>query len=112
MAQQARPKVAGNTDAFRTQPAACSTVVSRKPLGSFSSIPIRCAPISNAWLLLFCSCFSVPLQAAAAPDVRVGDEDGEDEQQHFDQPEEPQGVEADGPGIEEDDLDVEDDEEH
>src|SRR6476661_11072909 len=115
MAQQARPKVAGNTDAFRTQPAACSTVVSRKPLGSFSSIPMRYTPVSrtrpvphtrpvlHAWHLPFCSCFSVPLQAAAAPDVRVGDEDREDEQQHFDEPEEPQGVEADSPGIEEDD---------
>src|SRR2546421_981395 len=60
----------------------------------------------------FAPVFSVPLQAAAAPDVGVGDEDGEDEQQHFDEPEEPQGVEADGPGVEEDDLDVEDDEEH
>ena len=55
---------------------------------------------------------SVPLQAAAAPDVGVGDEHGDDEQHHLDQPEEPQRVEGDGPRVEEDDLDVEDDEQH
>src|SRR4051812_33267714 len=99
MAQHARPKVAGKTDDLRTQPAACSTVVSRKPLGSFSSSPMAKGP-------------SVPFQAAAPPYVRVRDEDGEHEEQHLHEPENPQGVEGDGPGVEEDDLDVEDDEEH
>src|SRR3954471_6799483 len=99
MAQHARPKVAGKTDDLRTQPAACSTVVSRKPLGSFSSSPMAKGP-------------SVPFQAAAPPYVRVRDEDGEHEEQHLHEPENTQGVEGDGPGVEEDDLDVEDDEEH
>src|SRR5690606_20227927 len=98
MAQHARPNVAGKTDDLRTQPAACSTVVSRKPLGSFSS-----SPMANP---------SVPFQAAAPPYVRVRDEDGEHEEQHLHEPEDPQGVEADGPRVQEDDLDIEDDEEH
>ena len=51
-------------------------------------------------------------QAAAAPDVGVGDEDGGDEDDHLDQPEELHRVELHGPRVEEDDLDVEDDEEH
>src|SRR3954469_5474068 len=99
MAQQASPNVAGKTDALRTQPAACSTAVSRKALGSFSSSPMLKGP-------------SVPFQAAAPPYVRVRDEDGEHEEQHLHEPENTQGVEGDGPGVEEDDLDVEDDEEH
>ena len=37
MAQQASPKNAGHTDRARAYPAAFSTVVSRNPLGSFSS---------------------------------------------------------------------------
>jgi hypothetical protein len=40
MAQQARPNVAGQTELLRAYPATFSTVVSRIPLGSFSSIPI------------------------------------------------------------------------
>src|SRR3712207_9434791 len=57
-----------------------STEVSMKPLGSFSSIPIRPPP-------------SVPLQAAAAPHVRVGDEHGGDEQDHLHQREHAERVE-------------------
>src|ERR1043165_6059173 len=106
MAQQARPNVAGYMDDLRTQPAACSTVVSRNPLGSFSSSPI------GLWLLVSPIRGSVPFQAAAPPYVRVRDEDGEHEEQHLYEPEHPQGVEGDGPGVEKDDLDVEDDEEH
>src|ERR1700754_4466005 len=87
MAQQARPKVAGNTDALRTQPAACSTVVSRKPLGSFSSIPIFVCPCLKcpAWRPLS-PVHSVPFQAPAAPYIGIGDKSGEDEEQHFDEP--------------------------
>src|SRR4051812_5922695 len=102
MAQQARPKVAGHNEALRTQPAAASTVVSRKPLGSCSSRPMA--------RLSFLA--SVPLEAAAPPDIGERDEHGGDEQDHLDEPEQAQLVEENGPGIEEDDLDVEDDEEH
>src|SRR5690349_22326144 len=55
---------------------------------------------------------SIPLEAAASPYVCVGDEDGGDEDDHLDQPEELQGVELQRPRVQEDDLDVEDDEEH
>src|SRR3954468_5536503 len=95
MAQQARPKVAGHSEDFRVQLTSFSTVVSRTPLGSFSSSPM-----------------SVPFQSAAAPYVGVGDEHGGDEDDHLDQPEDPEPVVGDRPGVEEDDLDVEDDEEH
>src|SRR3954463_13685668 len=95
MAQQARPKVAGHSEDLRDQLTTPSTVDSKMPLGSFSSRPM-----------------SVPLQSAAAPDVGVGDEHGCDEQDHLDEPEQPQLGERDGPRVEEDDLDVEDDEEH
>ena len=40
IAQQASPNVAGQTEFLRASPTACSTVVSRKPLGSFSSMPM------------------------------------------------------------------------
>ena len=43
IAQQASPKVAGNSDAFRVQLTSFSTLVSRMPLGSFSSRPIACS---------------------------------------------------------------------
>src|SRR5687767_9670913 len=90
IAQQARPNVTGHSELLRIQPARPSTVPSRKPLGSFSSRPI-----------------SVPLQAAAPPDVGVRDEDREDEQRHLDQTEQPERLEAHRPGVQEDDLDVE-----
>src|SRR5919107_4848713 len=99
MAQQARPNVAGHSDDLRVQFTSFSTVVSRTPLGSFSSSPIRCPLL-------------VPLESATAPHVGVGDEDRGDEDDHLDQPEHAQRVVGDGPRVEEDDLDVEDDEEH
>src|SRR4249919_2029544 len=95
IAQQARPNVAGQTELLRAYPATFSTVVSRMPLGSFSSRPI-----------------SVPLQTAAPPDVGVRDKHRDDEQHHLDQPEQPEPVEGYGPRVKEDDLDVEHDEEH
>src|SRR6476661_1461905 len=86
MAQQARPKVAGQSDDFRVQLTSFSTVVSRTPLGSFSSRPM-----------------SVPFQSATAPYVGVGDEHGGDEDDHLDQPEDPEAVVGDRPRVEEDD---------
>src|SRR3712207_4500954 len=99
MAQQARPKVAGHSDDLRVQLTSFSTLVSSTPLGSFSSSPMS-APLS------------VPVEPAAAPHVRVGDEHGGDEHDHLDQPEDAQRLVVHGPRVEEDDLDVEDDEEH
>ena len=40
MAQQARPKVAGHSEDLRVQLTSFSTLASRMPSGSFSSIPM------------------------------------------------------------------------
>src|SRR3954463_15533189 len=100
MAQQASPNVAGHSEDFRVQLTSFSTVVNRTPPGIFSSRPIVPAPLS------------VPVQPAATPHVRVGDEDRGDEDDHLDQPEDAQRLVVHGPRVEEYDLDVEDDEEH
>src|SRR5579884_4056309 len=71
-AQQAKPNCAGHSELFRDQLTSCSTLVSRKPLGSCSSRPITC--------LRPCSRQSVPVQTAPAPDVHVRERDGGDEQ--------------------------------
>src|ERR1017187_5826224 len=99
MAQQARPNVAGQTELLRMYPASCSTVVSRKPAGSFSSIPIAASP-------------SVPLKPATTPHIGVRDEHREDEQHHLYQCEQPQSVEGHRERVKEDALDIENDEEH
>src|SRR5437764_124906 len=96
IAQQARPNCAGHTEFFRAMLSSFATVVSRIPSGSFSSSPMR----------------SVPLESAATPDIGVDDEHREDEQDHLDQTEHAELVERDRPRVEEDDLDVEDDEQH
>src|ERR1700744_1474666 len=96
IAQQESPNVGGQTERARAQPASFSTEVSRTPLGSFSSIPI----------------VLIPFQAAAAPDVGVRDEHSDDEGDHLDQPEHTELTERHRPGVEKDDLDVEDDEQH
>src|SRR5512145_380756 len=105
MAQQARPNVAGQTELLRMYPATCSTVVSTKPAGSFSSIPIICPCV-------LVPARSVPLEPAAAPDIGVGDEHGDDEEHHLDQCEQAELVEGHRERVEEDALNVEDDEEH
>src|SRR5690242_10573777 len=95
IAQHARPKVAGQKDALRMYPTSPSTVVSITPAGSFSSSPM-----------------SVPIQSAATPDVGIGDEDGDHEQEHLDQSEPAERIKRHGERVEKDDLDVEDDEQH
>src|SRR5450755_4926162 len=96
IAQQARPKVAGHTELRRAHPATFSTEVSIRPVGSSSSIPI--------WL--------IPLQTAAPPDIGVRDQHRDDERDHLDEAEGPELLERDRPRIEEDDLDVEQNEQH
>src|SRR5665648_579138 len=98
IAQQARPKVTGHTDALRTVPANFYTVVSRKP-DVASSMPMALLP-------------SVPLEPAAAPLVHERHGDQRDEGHHGDDAEHPEHLEGDRPGVHEDDLDVEDDEAH
>src|SRR5437899_544256 len=99
MAQHARPKVAGQKLALRVQLTSFSTVVSRIPEGSFSSMPMWSQP-------------SIPVESAAPPHIGVRDEHGADEQHHLDEPEQAQRVERHRPRVEEDDLNVEDDEQH
>src|SRR4051795_13101566 len=95
IAQQASPNCAGHSEFLRAMLSILATVVSRMPSGSFSSRPM-----------------SVPVEPAATPHIGVDDEHREDEHDHLDQPEHPELVERDRPGVEEDDLDVEDDEQH
>src|SRR5579859_540905 len=80
IAQHARPNVAGHNDDLRVQLTSFSTLASSTPSGSFSSRPMA----------------SVPVQSAAAPDIRVGDEHGHDEQDDFDEPEQPEPLGRDG----------------
>src|SRR5664279_1378741 len=75
-----------------------STVVSRTPDGSLSSIPIQLT--------------SFPCQSATADHVDVGDDHRHHEQQHLDEREHPELVERHSPRVEEHDLDVEHDEQH
>src|SRR5688572_29722500 len=96
MAQQARPNDAGHSEDLRDQLTIFSTLVRTTPFGIVSSRPMDL----------------VPFQSAASPDVAVRDEHREDEQHHLDEAEDPELVEGDRPGVEEDHLDVEDDEEH
>src|SRR5438045_9707097 len=93
IAQQASPNCAGHREFFRAMLSIFATLVSSTPLGSFSSRPM-----------------SVPVEAAATPHVGVDDEDGEDEQQHLDQAEQPELVESNRPRVQDDDLVVGDDE--
>src|SRR4051812_25451274 len=96
IAQHASPNCAGHSEFLRAMLSILATVVSRMPSGSFSSSPMS----------------SVPLESAAPPHVGVDDEDGEDEHDHLDEAEHAELVEGHRPRVEEDDLDVEDDEEH
>src|SRR6202453_4012441 len=96
IAQHASPNVAGHTERARAHPASFSTELSSTPLGSFSSMPISL----------------IPVQAAAPPHIGVRDQHGEYERDHLSEAERPQLVEGDGPRVQEDDLDVEDDEQH
>src|SRR5918996_1465027 len=95
IAQQARPNVAGQKLDLRDQLTSFSTVVSRMPVGTFSSIPM-----------------SIPVQPAAPPHIDVRDEHGADEQHHLDEAEQAQRVERHRPRVQENDLYVEDDEQH
>jgi hypothetical protein len=53
-----------------------------------------------------------PFQSALLPHVHERDEDQPDEHDHFDQPEQSERAKRDGPRVEEDRFDVEDDEQH
>src|SRR5579863_9668760 len=126
MAQQARPNVAGQTLLRRAH----LTMSSRRPVRKLcwrSSMPIsgrlvgsRPAaadavdgrlrrPARHARLQ---RPRRAPRQRAVGDEVHERDEDDSGEDDHLDEPERLDLVEHDGPRIEEDDLDVEDDEDH
>src|SRR5690349_19947884 len=56
--------------------------------------------------------YSVPFQRSLLPGIPKADQENGDEHHHLDQSDEPQPPEIHGPGKEEDEFDVEDDEEH
>src|SRR5699024_4706490 len=115
MAQQASPNVAGHSDPLRAYPATVSTVDSRMPLGSCSSRPIsRHLPAASGAPPRPASPRpgSRPTQPPAPPLVGVGHRHVDDEQPHRRQPEVTERIEVHRPRVEEDDLDVEDDEQH
>src|SRR5688500_20289181 len=86
MAQQARPKVAGQSEDLRVQLTSFSTLTSRMPFGSFSSRPMTS---------------SVPVEAAATPHVDVREADRGDEQDDLHQPEQAELVGRYGERVEE-----------
>src|SRR3989304_3693006 len=128
MAQQASPNVAGHIDCLRAQLTARSSVTSRMPRRTASSVssavlpvwspPMRSTGTDDLRLglgdvsrglerrALRCG----PVEPPAAPDVHVRHEDERDEDRHLDEPEQAEPAEADGPRGQEEDLDVEDDE--
>src|ERR1700754_3350880 len=135
IAQQARPKVAGNSELPRAQLAARSSVVvmtrsctycsrsspSRSPrsMSRACSWRMRKSPASPAFSRLMISmaspCFSAwsaPLERAASPDVDEGDDQQHDEHDRLDQREAPVGPQLHRDRVEEDHLDVEQDEQH
>src|SRR5215210_7974134 len=124
IAQQASPKVSGQRLDRRAQLSSESTVVVMTFFSKrFSSTvasggrrsPVEgrrsgCGPVTFDLRL---STFDPldPFQPALAPGVDVADEQDHDEGDHLQQPVEAELVERDGPGVEEDRLDVEDHEE-
>src|SRR3972149_4443574 len=53
-----------------------------------------------------------PFQAALLPDIQEADQEDPEEEDHFHQPEKSQAIQDNRPGIQEHDLDVEDNEQH
>src|SRR5690606_14683157 len=118
MAQHARPNVTGHSEALRRYPARSSIVVSRNPDGASSTpmSPPSCrAPPGVAARRRGAPCVksssrpSDPVEAAAPPLVHERHGDESKERQHRHQAERRERREVDGPRVEEDDLDVEDD---
>src|SRR5689334_20110297 len=121
MAQQARPKVIGHRLPVRAQFTTLSRFATRKPLSASSPVmPLMTASCSGpggrwsrfqantvASLML-----SLPLQGAFAP--LIDEAHGEDakERHHRPEAEGADSLQGDGPGEEERDLQIEDDEEN
>src|SRR5580765_1651689 len=102
MAQQARPNVTGQIDERRAQLTILSTVVSRTGIsGSYSAM------VSNQKLS-----FVSPIKDALAPDVDVAGQHDQKEQQHLDEAKPTQFPQGHREGIQEGDLDVEQQKDH
>src|SRR3954454_2613859 len=132
IAQQARPNVAGNMAFPRAQDTALSSVVVMTRCSTYSSrsLPSR-SPRSmsrarSCWTrksaFSASPCFSrltismptvlAPFERAPPPDVHEGDDEEGDEDDGLDQRERPEVAQLHRDRIEEDDLDVEQDEQH
>src|SRR5688572_30482110 len=133
IAQHARPKVAGHIEFVCAQATAFSSVVSPSASSRFSTSSSKtpffvgqssrsdCRPAfasgrfearERSTDLSSATRCSFPLERALAPDVDVGDGENGDEDQELDETEPAQLLEHDRERVEEDDLDVEEDEEH
>src|SRR4051794_22441819 len=126
MAQHARPKVAGNSEFPRAQPAARSSVVvmtrswtycsrsspSMSPRSMSRAFSWRtrksvASPAFSRLMISIALTVLAPLERAPPPDVHEGDDEEHDEHDRLDERERPEVAQLDGDGVEEHDLDVE-----
>src|SRR5690349_12697653 len=101
MAQQASPKVIGQREPFLAQ----FTAFSRDPVMTSGVPSLSCRP---SWI----SPISIPLQRAFSPGIHIGNDEQSNKDHHFNQSNHPDLGEYDGPRIEKDHFNVEDDEQH
>src|SRR5438105_2510423 len=103
MAQHASPNVTGQMDERRAHWTIFSTVVVRTGISDSS-------PMMHPAILQFCKSsrrLSAPVERAFAPDIDVAGEEQQHEDQDLHEPVPPQLPQRHRPGIEERDLDVE-----
>src|SRR3954453_24110487 len=131
IAQQASPKVAGNIALPRAQLTALSSVVVMMRCCTYSSrswpsmSPRSMSRARSCWtrksdfagsafsrLTISMSNVLAPLERAPSPDVHEGDDEEGDEDDGLDEGEGPELAQLDRDRVEEDDLDVEQDEQH
>src|SRR5204862_7378649 len=80
------------------------------PAPSPPASPPRSA--ARRWAAFLQDPWLIPFQAAAPPDIDVRDQHSDDEKDHLDQAEDAELVEGDRPGIQENDLDAEHEQQH
>src|SRR5262245_53539337 len=112
-AQQARPNVIHISEPVRAQLMRSSVVVTRKPLSaslSDTSVKNGSPGLTNSGLGVATAVMSIPLQRTLAPLIDEADRQHRQEHHHRPETEQPDVLEGDGPGEQECDLEVEDDE--
>src|SRR4029078_10502345 len=110
MAQQASPKVTGQMADFRAQWTTFSHVVVRTGISSCCSTPI--GYLARPGRQARADLVGPPIEHALAPDVDVAGRQDRHERDDLHEPGPAQVPERHGPGIEERDLDVEQEEHH